>query len=501
MIEHHIPEGRAARRAIAAGGGLVSGLALIAAVSTGPGYAAASANPDQSNSTMCDYAGGDTAGLGLTTEQTGNAEVIVEAAADLDLPRRAAEIALATAFQESRLDNGAVSAGGRSFGLFQQTPAAGWGTREQVTTPGRAARSFYQRLVRVPRWQSLPLTKAAALVQRPRADLRGKYAEHETLAKQLVAALWDERDLDDLDLTDREKARIQERLKTAAGLGLSREKVVSALADDLREEDDADSDSVGEDSDSVGEDSDSVGEDSETILDQDEDSDTARDQAEDIVGDLAADLCDERATRDDDARDDRQDDDARGDRRDDDARGGDARGDGARGDGARGDGRRDDGMRSGTMREGTMRDGNGTPLTATGSGSGKTAVSAALTQRGIPYSWGGGGPTGPTYGIGRGADIKGFDCSGLTEYAWSKAGVRIGGTTYEQVNKGRKVARSEVRPGDLVFYDTDPTRPGPDHVGLAISKTQMVNAPSTGAVVRVDSIDRRSYLTAVRPSR
>ncbi|TYB57039.1 NlpC/P60 family protein [Nonomuraea sp. PA05] len=458
MIEHHRPGGRAAQRAIAAGGGLVSGMALIAAVSTGPGYAAASANPDQLNSTMCDYAGGDTAGLGLTAEQTGNAEVIVEAAADLDLPRRAAEIALATAFQESRFDNGAVSASGRSFGLFQQTPAAGWGTREQVTTPSRAARSFYQRLVRVPRWQSMPLTKAAALVQRPRTDLRGRYAKHETLAKQLVAALWDERDLDDLDLTDREKARIQERLKTAAGLGLSREKVVSALAGDLREEDDA--------------------EDSETILDQDEDSDTARDEAEDIVGDIAAGLCDE---RDDDERDDARDDDVR----DDDMRSGTMR---------------DDNMRSGNMRDGDMRGGSGTPLTATGAG-GNTAVSAALTQRGIPYSWGGGGPAGPSYGIGRGADIKGFDCSGLTEYAWSKAGVRIGGTTYEQVNKGRKVARSEVRPGDLVFYDTDPTRPGPDHVGLAINNTQMVNAPSTGAVVRVDSIDRRSYLTAVRPSR
>nr|WP_240973459.1 NlpC/P60 family protein [Nonomuraea sp. FMUSA5-5] len=133
-------------------------------------------------------------------------------------------------------------------------------------------------------------------------------------------------------------------------------------------------------------------------------------------------------------------------------------------------------------------------------GAASLAVSAALAQRGIPYSYGGGGPAGPGYGIGRGARTKGFDCSGLTEYAWSKAGIRIGGTTYEQVGRGRKIPRSQVRAGDLVFYETDASRPGPDHVGLAVSGTKMVNAPRTGTVVRLDAIDRPSYVTAVRPS-
>ncbi|GAA2871939.1 NlpC/P60 family protein [Nonomuraea rubra] len=75
---------------------------------------------------------------------------------------------------------------------------------------------------------------------------------------------------------------------------------------------------------------------------------------------------------------------------------------------------------------------------AAGSARAAITVTAALAQQGIPYSWGGGEPAGPSYGIGRGANTSGFDCSGLTEYAWSKAGTRIGGTTYEQINSAPK---------------------------------------------------------------
>ncbi|WP_236004575.1 NlpC/P60 family protein [Nonomuraea antri] len=121
-------------------------------------------------------------------------------------------------------------------------------------------------------------------------------------------------------------------------------------------------------------------------------------------------------------------------------------------------------------------------------------------MRGIPYSWGGGGPTGPSCGIGRGAGTKGFDCSGLTEYAWAQAGLRIGTTTYEQVKAGTPVARDKTRAGDLVFYETDASQAGPDHVGLAISNTHMINAPYTGAVVRIDPIDRPGWAGAIRPN-
>jgi cell wall-associated NlpC family hydrolase len=133
---------------------------------------------------------------------------------------------------------------------------------------------------------------------------------------------------------------------------------------------------------------------------------------------------------------------------------------------------------------------------AAGAGS---AVQAALAMRGVPYSWGGGGPSGPSYGFGRGAGTKGFDCSGLTEYAWAQAGVHIGSTTYQQVSAGAAIPRADVQPGDLVFYETDPTLPGPDHVGLAVSNTHMINAPYTGAVVRIDPIDRPGWAGAIRP--
>ncbi|WP_433413238.1 C40 family peptidase [Microtetraspora malaysiensis] len=122
-----------------------------------------------------------------------------------------------------------------------------------------------------------------------------------------------------------------------------------------------------------------------------------------------------------------------------------------------------------------------------GAGRGVVAVQAALAMRGIPYSWGGGGRSGPSYGIGRGARTKGFDCSGLAEYAWARAGVRIGTTTYEQWRAGVRVPRSQVQPGDLIFYETNSSIPGPDHVGIAIDATRMVHAPFTGSTVRIDT--------------
>ncbi|WP_433347627.1 C40 family peptidase [Microtetraspora malaysiensis] len=122
-----------------------------------------------------------------------------------------------------------------------------------------------------------------------------------------------------------------------------------------------------------------------------------------------------------------------------------------------------------------------------GAGRGVVAVQAALAMRGVPYSWGGGGPSGPSYGIGRGAATKGFDCSGLAEYAWAKVGVRIGTTTYEQWRAGVRVPRSQIQPGDLIFYETNSSIPGPDHVGIAIDATRMVHAPFTGSTVRVDT--------------
>lgn len=104
-------------------------------------------------------------GVPLTDEQIGNARTIAQVGYERGLPERAVVIALATAMQESRLRN--LDYGDRdSLGLFQQRPSQGWGTPEQVQDPGYAAGIFYDRLVRVPGWETRPLGEASHAVQR-----------------------------------------------------------------------------------------------------------------------------------------------------------------------------------------------------------------------------------------------------------------------------------------------------------------------------------------------
>ena len=146
------------------------------------------------------------------------------------------------------------------------------------------------------------------------------------------------------------------------------------------------------------------------------------------------------------------------------------------------------------------------PDSVAGAGRGAVAVRAALAMRGVPYSWGGGGPNGPSYGIGHGAATKGFDCSGLAEYAWARAGGRVGGDTSAQWNAGTRVPRSQIRPGDLIFFAYNPRNPATiHHVGIALDATRMVHAPSTGSTVRVETwadapSREREFVGIVRPS-
>ena len=100
----------------------------------------------------------------LSTEQAANAATISAVATSRKLPGRAATIALATALQESKLIN--VEYGDRdSVGLFQQRPSQGWGSQGQILDPRYAAGKFYDALVKVKGWQTMPLTKAAQAVQ------------------------------------------------------------------------------------------------------------------------------------------------------------------------------------------------------------------------------------------------------------------------------------------------------------------------------------------------
>lgn len=122
----------------------------------------------------------------LDREQAENASVIASVAVRRGLPARAVSIALATAFQESKLYN--LDYGDRdSLGLFQQRPSQGWGTKKQVKDPVYAANAFYDALEKVPGYQDMEITVAAQAVQR--SAYPAAYAGHEADARVLASAL------------------------------------------------------------------------------------------------------------------------------------------------------------------------------------------------------------------------------------------------------------------------------------------------------------------------
>jgi len=142
--------------------------------------------------------------------------------------------------------------------------------------------------------------------------------------------------------------------------------------------------------------------------------------------------------------------------------------------------------------------------TVAGVGAGAIAARAALAWLGTPYSWGGGTLTGPSLGFCNqagcsGLHTVGFDCSGLTRYAWAQAGVVLPRVTYDQWRAGIRITDPrDLRPGDLVFFT------GLHHVGLYIGGGRMVNAPATGQVIRVEDITTgvraATYVGGVRPT-
>ncbi|MBO4206872.1 hypothetical protein [Micromonospora echinofusca] len=127
----------------------------------------------------------------LTGEQKANAKAIVEATKKAGMDERAAVVAIATALQESKLEN-LGHLGDRndhdSQGLFQQRPSSGWGTVEQITDPAYSTTAFLKGLKQVDGWQDMPLTQAAQAVQV--SAYPDHYAQWETQAADLVAELW-----------------------------------------------------------------------------------------------------------------------------------------------------------------------------------------------------------------------------------------------------------------------------------------------------------------------
>jgi cell wall-associated NlpC family hydrolase len=106
-------------------------------------------------------------------------------------------------------------------------------------------------------------------------------------------------------------------------------------------------------------------------------------------------------------------------------------------------------------------------------------IQRALAQRGVPFLYGGGNAAGPTRGTGLKANVVGFDASGLIQYAYAGAGLKMPRTSGEQCNVGRKVALSQARPGDLMCYGPG----GTQSVAMYLGNGQMIEATEPGVTV------------------
>ena len=123
-----------------------------------------------------------------------------------------------------------------------------------------------------------------------------------------------------------------------------------------------------------------------------------------------------------------------------------------------------------------------TPSAGAPSGKGQTALAWAVKQLGKPYRFGATGPSS-------------FDCSGLTQGAWKAAGVSINRTSEAQFRNGRAVSKSELQPGDLVFYYG-----GISHVALYVGGGMIIHAPHPGTSVKYAKLDSMPFAGARRPA-
>jgi cell wall-associated NlpC family hydrolase len=138
---------------------------------------------------------------------------------------------------------------------------------------------------------------------------------------------------------------------------------------------------------------------------------------------------------------------------------------------------------------GSMAAPAGPPAGSTGapSAAAAQAIAFAQAQMGKPYVWGGEGP-------------NGFDCSGLTMMAYKSAGISIPRVAAAQYTIGRQINdQSQLQPGDLVFF-AHGSASSIHHVGIYIGNGNMIEAPFTGANVRIHTINRSGYFGATRPT-
>ncbi len=113
------------------------------------------------------------------------------------------------------------------------------------------------------------------------------------------------------------------------------------------------------------------------------------------------------------------------------------------------------------------------------SGVASELITTALALKGTQYRNGGSEPS------------RGFDCSGFVQWVYAQHGTPLPRETREQYALGRKIDNDDVRPGDLVFFET--VSKGPSHVGIALGGGEFVHAPSSRGVVRVESYTKNDY--------
>lgn len=111
---------------------------------------------------------------------------------------------------------------------------------------------------------------------------------------------------------------------------------------------------------------------------------------------------------------------------------------------------------------------------------GNDVVKYLMQFLGTPYVWGGTSPSG-------------FDCSGLLQYGFAHFGINIARVTNDQIGQGKAIDWDQMQAGDAIYFDTDPNRAGPDHVGIYIGNGKMLQAPKTGDVVKITDITSGYY--------
>lgn len=124
----------------------------------------------------------------------------------------------------------------------------------------------------------------------------------------------------------------------------------------------------------------------------------------------------------------------------------------------------------------------------------KLVIARGLAQRGVPYSWAGGGIEGPSLGKGPGATTVGFDSSGLIQYVYAGVNAKLPRSSGAMYNVGQKVAPAQALPADLIFYGPE----GSQSVTMFLGSNQMLEVTDTGvAVSPVRTTDMAPYLVRI----